>query len=300
MHHHDMTNTISKPTLTDFALMGITAFIWASAFIAIKVVVVETGPLWLAAWRVGIGFVVLLPYALWRGLTLPKSKKVWGLIFITALFNVVLPFFFISWAETKIDAGVTSLLMGAGPLLALLGSHLFTSDDKITFSKGIAVAFGFAGVLTIVGVDAINGLGGSTMLAQIAAITGTLCYTIAGLLVRRINIPPITLASLAFGAGLIQLLIASFVFEGSPKLELTPTVIGALIYLGIVPTAVGQIIRFTLIKKIGYATFSLALNLIPVLGLSMGALLLGEVITLRTFIALALVLTGLLISQLKR
>ncbi len=277
--------------------MGITAFIWASAFIAIKVVVVETGPLWLATWRVAIGFAVLLPYAIWRGLTWPTNPKVWLLIFITALFNVVLPFFFISWAEQQIDAGVTALLMGAGPLLALVGSHFFTSDDKITRYKAIAVVFGFAGVLTIVGIDAFSGLGGTTLIAQLAAITGTFCYTIAGLLVRRIDIPPIPLGCFAFGAGIIQLLIAAFIFEGAPTLDLTPTVVWSLLYLGIIPTALGQILRFTLIKKIGYATFALALNLIPVLGLAMGALLLGEIITLRTLIALVLVLTGLLISR---
>ena len=83
--------------------MGITAAIWASAFVAIKIAVVETGPLWLAAWRVGIGFVVLLPYALWRGLVWPNGANQWLLIFTIALFNVVLPFFLISWAEQEID-----------------------------------------------------------------------------------------------------------------------------------------------------------------------------------------------------
>ena len=188
--------------------------------------------------------------------------------------------------------------MGTGPFLALIGSHFFTTDDKITLPKAIAVAFGFAGVLTIVGGDAIRGLGGNTALAQLSAVCGALCYTIAGLLVRRIDIPPVRLGCLAFGAGVLQLLILAFIFEGSPKLDLTPTAIGALIYLGLFPTALGQILRFTLIKKIGYAVFALALNIIPVIGVSLGALLLGEVITWTTFIALALVLTGLFISQL--
>ena len=39
--------------------MLLTALIWASAFSAIKVVVPESGPLWLAAWRVLIGFLVM-------------------------------------------------------------------------------------------------------------------------------------------------------------------------------------------------------------------------------------------------
>ena len=117
--------------------------------------------------------------------------------------------------------GIASLLMGAGPLMALVGSHMVTSDDRITTSKLIAVAFGFAGVVTIVGIDAINGLGGRTAAAQLAMIVAALCYTVAGLLIRKINIPPISLVCLAFGAGLVQLCIAATFLEGAPKLNLS-------------------------------------------------------------------------------
>ncbi len=277
--------------------MALTAIIWASAFVAIKAVVVETGPLWLAAWRVAIGFVILLPYAIWRGFIWPQNSRMWLFICVTSLFNVVLPFFLISWAEQTIDAGVTSLLMGTGPFLALFGSHIFTSDDKLTVPKLIAVLLGFAGVLTIVGGDAISGLGGQTVWAQLAAVGGALCYTVAGLMVRRINIPPIRLGCLVFGTGMIMLIGAALVFDGAPNIQLSSTVILALLYLGVFPTAIGQILRFTLIKRVGYAAFALALNIIPVIGVGLGALLLGEVITARTFVALALVLSGLFIAR---
>lgn len=277
--------------------MALTALIWASAFVAIKVVVVETGPLWLAAWRVAIGFVILLPYAIWRGFIWPANSRMWLLICVASLFNVVLPFFLISWAEQTIDAGVTSLLMGTGPFLALFGSHIFTSDDKLTAPKLIAVLLGFTGVLTIVGGDAISGLGGQTVWAQLATVCGALCYTIAGLMVRRIDIPPIRLGCLVFGTGMIMLIGAALVFDGAPNIQLSSTVVLALLYLGIFPTAIGQILRFTLIKRVGYAAFALALNLIPVIGVGLGALLLGEVITARTFVALALVLSGLFVAR---
>ena len=294
-----MTSAISKPTPVDYLMMGLTALVWASAFIAIKVVVPETGALWLATWRVLIGFLVLLPYALYRGFIWPKGSKIWWLIAITALFNVVIPFFLISWAEQTIDAGVASLLMGTGPFLALLGSHFSTTDDRITLPKALAVVLGFSGVLVIVGVDAVNDLGGATMLSQLAAICGAMSYVVAGLLIRKIDIPPIRLGCLVLGMGTVFLLVLATLFDGAPTMNLTPIALGSLIYLGLIPTGLGQILRFTLIKKVGYAAFSLSLNLIPVFGVSMGALLLGEVITIRTFIALILVLTGLFASRLK-
>jgi len=47
-----MAVSISKPKPFDYLLMALTAIMWASAFIAMKVVVPETGPLWLATGRV--------------------------------------------------------------------------------------------------------------------------------------------------------------------------------------------------------------------------------------------------------
>ena len=74
---------LSRGEPVDFLMMAVTAIVWASAFIAIKIAVVDTGPVWVAAWRVVIGFAVLLPYALWRGFIWPANRKVWLLIFVT-------------------------------------------------------------------------------------------------------------------------------------------------------------------------------------------------------------------------
>ena len=77
--------TIRRAGPIDVSLLVLVAIIWASAFIAIKIAVPHTGPLWLAAIRVTIGALVLAPYALWRGLVLPDTAKVWGLVVAMAM-----------------------------------------------------------------------------------------------------------------------------------------------------------------------------------------------------------------------
>jgi len=72
--------SIRKPTTGDLGLLLMLAMIWGSAFLAIKVVVPDTGPLWLATIRVVIAFIVLLPFALVKGLVWPKDARQWGLI----------------------------------------------------------------------------------------------------------------------------------------------------------------------------------------------------------------------------
>lgn len=290
--------TIKHATLTDIALIALTALLWASAFVAIKIAVPETGPFWLAAIRVLIGFLVLLPYALYRGFMLPQGRSMWLLVIGMSLLNVVFPFLLISWAELTIDAGVTSLLMGTGPFFALVGSHILTVDDRLTLPKLIGVLCGFTGVLVIVGTDAIEGLG-SNVPAQLACVAGALCYVAAGLLIRRIDIPPGRLACLALGISALVLVALAVWQDGAPPLGLSSQASASLLYLGLLPTGFAYMLRFYLIRKIGYSTFSIGLNLIPVFGVLLGLLLLNEPLTPQVMVALVLVVFGLFIARMK-
>lgn len=290
---------LRKPTALDYTLIIFTAMIWALAFVAIKVAVSELSPLWVAASRVVIGFLVLLPWALYKGFIWPHTRKMWIMVIAMSLLNISIPFFLISWAETTIDAGVTSLLMGVGPFMALLGSHFFTGDDRITLPKLISVVLGFTGVLIIVGGDALNQIGGeSTLTAQLAALLGSMCYVTAGILIRKIDIPPVRLATLALFIGSITLCSAALFIDDIPAMP-SQNVVNAIIFLGVVPTGIAYILRFYIIQTVGYTTFSLGINLIPVFGVFLGAFLLGEELTIGVIMALALILAGLFISRMK-
>lgn len=285
--------TISRASSGDMTLLILVAIIWASAFMAIKIAVPEVGPIWLAAIRVTIGAAALAPYALFKGVVLPSATQVWVLVVIMAVLNVVIPFFLISWAELTIDAGVTSLLMGVGPFLALIGSHMFTSDDKINRRKALGVACGFTGVVTIVGWDALTQLGSDHLLAQLAAIGGCVCYVTAGILIRRIDVPPISLAFLALVIGTIILIALALATDGMLTSLPSSSTLMALIYLGVFPTGIAYILRFYLINKVGYSAFAMSVNLIPVFGILMGVVLLGEPLRPQVMIALVFVLMGL-------
>jgi drug/metabolite transporter (DMT)-like permease len=289
-------DAIRTPTRLDLTMMIVTALIWASGFVAIRVAVPETGPVWLAAIRVGLGFLVLLPYAIWRGMVWPQGSGQWRLIIGMSLLNVVVPFMLISWAGLRLEASVLSLLMGTGPFLALIGSHFLTHDDRLTIRKFFSVFLGFAGILVLVGPSAVAGLGGGSFQAKLAALGATVCYVVAGLLIRRISMPPVRLACLALAIGSAALVPLALVIEGPPAIGLSTPAVAALIYLGLFPTGIAYILRFHLIRTIGYSRFALTINLIPVFGVTLGIVLLGEPLSLNVGIALALVLCGLYIA----
>lgn len=288
---------IRKPTFLDIALLVLVSLIWASAFLAIKVAVRDIGPTWLVAIRVVVGFAAILPWIAWRGIVLPHGGDQWFIVVIVAFLSLIAPFFLISWAELTIDAGVASLLMGMGPFAAMFLSHITTDDDRLNVFKLIAVVLGFFGVLVVIGPSAIDGLG-NQLLAQAAALGGSLCYAVSGVFVRKIkDIPPTRFSGLILGMSSV-VLIPYAVMSGFPDWSaVSDEAVFCLIYLGVFPTALGYILRYHLIRTIGQSYFTLGLNLIPIFGVSLGALILNEPITINLLVALILVVAGLFFAR---
>lgn len=288
---------ITKPTLRDIALLLAIAIIWGSAFSSIKVLVAETGALWGAALRVSFGFLAVLPFLvlLKQQFKLPKNQL--SGIAIVALLNMVIPFILISWALKHIDAGVGSLLLGVTPFIAMIIGHFTTKDERITKGRALAVLFAMTGIAVLVGPQAFQGLGSSAFLAQLAVVASGACYVIAGFVMRRIDLDPVLFTVYALGAGSIMLVAVAWVGAGVPNLALSGTAWINLIWLGIAPTGLAYLMRYWLVRRLGVSTFALAMNAVPIFGILIGALYLGEVIHWTTLLALAFVLCGLMIAR---
>nr|WP_321456696.1 DMT family transporter [uncultured Cohaesibacter sp.] len=290
--------SIRKPTPLDLSLLLFLTLVWASSFISIKVAVPETGPVWLAAIRVCIGFLVLLPWTFYKGLVLPSSGKSWRNLIIISLLNVSVPFMLISWAELTITAGIASLLLGTGPLLSLIFSHLTTHDDKFNKFKVIGILLGFSGIILVVGHEALNTVGTGAVLSMIAVLGASVCYAISGAMIRQVkDIPPTRLATLILGFASCELIVLGLL-NGTPEIgAISGKAWINLAFLGLLPTGLATILRYRLIWAIGASYFSLGMNLIPVFGVILGAQVLSEHIAMTTWIALMLILAGLMVAR---
>ena len=286
---------IRRATPLDLSTLAFVAMLWALAFVAIKVVVPALGAPGVAFARSAIGFLVLLPFVMSGGIEWPRGRAQWLLVGWMALLNITVPFVAISWAETTIDAGVTSLLMGVGPLLAMVGAHYFNDGDRMSAKRLLGVLMGFSGIVLLVGLEAVAGLG-DALAAQGAALGASMCYVVAGLLVRRIDVEPLSLSVLALAIAALSLLPV-FLVVGPGEAPVTMEIVAVTLFLGIFPTGLAYILRFRLIRRIGYATFALGVNLIPVFGVALGVALLGEPLTPSLLAALALVVGGLLVAR---
>ena len=231
------------------------------------------------------------------GFVWPKTSKEWRLVLCIMVLSVTAPFFLISWAETKIDAGMASMLMGVGPFMALLSSHFTTEDDRLSKNKILGALLGFSGILILVGWDVARGLG-DNLLGQGAAILGSASYVVSGLLIRKLGrFPPIQLSAFILGLASIILLTITLLLIGLPTMFYTQNTWLGLIYLGLFPTALGYILRYHLIQTIGISAFATGLNLIPVFGVILGVIFLQEPLTLNILVSLTLIVMGLFIIR---
>ena len=70
-----------------------------------------------------------------------------------------------------------------------------------------------------------------------------------------------------------------------------------LIWLGVVPTGLAYLLRYYIVRRVGVSFFALAMNTVPVFGIIIAAVYLGETIQNSTLIALVLVFLGLAIAR---
>lgn len=289
----------NKPQPLDFLALLALSLMWSSSFLFIKFAVDTLPPQTVAAGRILVAAIVLYVVMRLTKAKLPMDRRSWLFFLVIGFLGNVLPFNMISWAQLTVDSSIASILIGTAPLIGFVLGHLLTEDEKLTRERVIGVVVGFAGLIVLIGPNAILNLG-TNAISQLAIVAGALCYVTSGFIARAM--PGMNAFSRAAGvllmASLIAVPIALFVDQ---PWTLSPSAqsLGALVVLGIFPTAIATVLLFFVIMRVG-ATF-VALNnyLNPVLGVIWGYLFASEIPSLQTYTGLALILGGMIVTQLK-
>ncbi len=277
----------------DLALLFLLGAIWGSSFMLIKVAVATVPPVTIAAGRILLAAVVLVAFVRARGERMPSRAVAWGPFAVIAVLGNAVPFTLIGWGELRVDSGLAAILMGTVPLVTVLLAHLVISDERFTLNKLGGLAVGFAGVVVLVGPDALAGLGDDVR-AQLAIFGAALCYAATTVYVRRLRGVTATVTAAATMVVATVLIVPfSLVIDTPWRLSPTPTAIAAVVALGLIATAGGSLIYFRLIRTTGATFASLVNYLIPPIGVIWGMLVLDEPLSAQAIAALALILCGI-------
>src|SRR6266516_3428743 len=266
------------------------AAIWGASFLFIKVAVRELTPATLITGRLGLAAVTLAliaPAAVGRRETLRQLRESWLWLTVVALVNTAIPFWLLSWGETRIDSGLASIIQASVPIFNAVIAFIAFREVRVTGTRLLGVAVGFVGVALLVGAQPQG-----KVLGALAVVGMAFCYGVGGLLtvryLTRVRPIVVALASTSF-ATLVWLPVG--VAEAPTHTPGWKT-IGSVVALGIPGTALAYLLFFALISGAGAAYTSLVTYLIPPIALAYGAIFLGERFGAAAFGGMALILAG--------
>ena len=289
--------------LINWLRLGALGMIWGSSFMAVSIAINGFGPISVAAGRIAIGAAILFLLVRSMGLSLPSIReKDGGKICITGglmgVMSMALPFFLLSWGQLYVASGFAGVTMAAVPLLVLPLAHFLVAGEHLTPRKALGFLVGFAGVIVLIGLDAFKSSGlGLEPLARLACFGAAACYAFGGIITKLApKVDPFAFAAAATMLATAIIVPVAIALEG--VLSAYPTIPTlAVVFLGVVPTAMANLLLVSVIRSAGPSFFSLVNYQVPIWSVVFGATFLSEKLPAQTFFALGLILMGLLITQ---
>jgi drug/metabolite transporter (DMT)-like permease len=292
----------------DWVMLASLVAMWGSSFMFIKLGIATVPTSTLVAARLILGAAILLLIMTMRGARLPplscEQWKVWGSYTILALLGNCIPFTTITWGQQRTDSALAGILMAVMPLATMVLAHFFVSGEHMTRSRVIGFILGFAGIVVLMGPSAFDGIAGQPLatLSQAAILFGALCYAgnsvLTRILARGDDVLVASTAMLVI-ASVIALPVALAV-DRPWQVEASAVSLWAILWLGVGPTAIATVVYFKLIASAGPTFMSLVNYMSPAVAVFLGVALLGETPGLHAYVALALILMGIAVSQWRR
>lgn len=289
------------PRPADWLMVAALGLVWGSTFMVLELALRGITPFWLAAGRIGFASVlmVLVWGAMgWRLFKDPVGKGDWGAVLAVGAMSSAVPFMAISWGQQYVTSGFAGVSMASVALMVLPLAHFLVPGERLTLRKGFGFAVGFVGVVILIGGQAFDSSGaGLEWAGRLACLFAAGCYAVSSVLVRKLPaVDPIGLATILLLIGSAIVIPAAWVIEGPPPRPSVETA-GWLILLGLVPTAGANLLRVLVIRSAGPTFMSLTNYQVPVWSVIMGAVFLAEPLPHSLLWALALILTGVALSQ---
>ena len=290
------------PTLTldskSIPMLLLLAAVWGGSFFFGEVALREVPPLTLTLHRVIWAVPILVLIVLFKGISVPRSPRIWGAYLVMGALNNAIPFSLLFWGQTQIESGLVSILNGTTAMFAAVVAGLLLPDEALTAKKVIGAGLGIAGVAFIMGPSVLTNFNLSN-LAQLAILGATLSYAFAGVWGKTAlagQLPLMNALGMLIGSTVLMIPIV-LVFDGLPNLALSLGVWGALIGMAVLSTALAYFLYFAILVRAGAANLLLVTLLIPPVAIGLGAVFLDERIGIEAWIGFAIIGLGFAVTD---
>jgi drug/metabolite transporter (DMT)-like permease len=280
-----------------WAMIGAMSLVWGSAFLLIEIGLRSFPPVTLAFLRFALAapFMVVMLHLMKE--RLPTDAASWRRLFVLGALNAALPMMLFFWGQQYLTSGYASVLNATTPLWGVLVAHVLTQDEKATPLRLFGVLLGLAGMIVMVGPDALGGLT-QNLLEQIACLISTVFYGFAAVYGRKLGQARMTPLAVATGhvitAALLLLPIMLIVDQPWTLSAPGNDSLLAVIALAIPATAIPYLLYFKVIDRAGASNAMLVALILPVVAIFLGIVFLDESLTSGQIAGSALIALGLL------
>ncbi len=258
--------------------------LWGIPYLLIRVAVTDYHPVVVAWARAALGALVLLPFALRRGVWSGFGNLTWLMVYTLA--EIGAPWVLIGYAERHVPSSWAGLIVALTPIIAAaLG--MAVAGERLGGCRILGLGLGLAGVAALLGLG-----GGPVQAGPILALgLSALGYALGPLIVARrlsgADPTAVVVASLLIAT----VIYAPFAARHWPD-RITADATAAVVALALLCTALAFRLLFALVAEVGPARATIVAYINPAVATLLGVAVLDEPVFPGLIAGIGLILAG--------
>ncbi|MFB6143495.1 MAG: DMT family transporter [Halorientalis sp.] len=278
------------------ALFVLLAGLWGTAFVAIKAGLAYLPPVLFAAVRYDVAGLLMLGSAAWAtDRWRPRTRPEWLLVGVAGTLLIAAYHAFLFVGEQGTTSAAAAVVVSLSPVLTTGFARVFLPTERLTVPGLVGLALGLVGVAVLAAPDPATLLAGDVV-AEGLVFLAVLSFSLGSVLTRRLetDLPLPTMEAWAMLVGAVQMHAVSTALPGEALAAVTLSVeaVVAVAYLSVGASAVGFLVYFDLLDRLGPVEINLVSYVAPVFAAAVGFLWLGEVVDAATVGGFVLIVAG--------
>jgi drug/metabolite transporter (DMT)-like permease len=278
--------------------------IWGSTYLGIRVAVETMPPFLMAGMRFAVAGIVIFAYLRAKGLPWPRASQ-WKDQIIIGIFLLLGGNAVVSWAELRTPSGITSLILGASPLIMVFLDWIRPGGKRPTGVVIAGVVVGIAGVGLLLGPDAIPVGDRPPAIYLVAILLSSISWWTGSLYSKHISsgTPLLMASAMQMVSGSICMLFTGIILgdgRGFHFAEVTSRSWVAFAYLIVMGSIVAFPVYVWLLEHSTPAKVSTYAYVNPVVAVFLGWIILGEPMNGRIVLASAIIIGAVAIITIRK
>jgi drug/metabolite transporter (DMT)-like permease len=280
---------------TGFLFLGVTSIGWAVNWAAIKILLREWPPLFSRGISGVAAGIILAGVAVGFGESLRIPRRGIVPLLFAAFTNVFAWMGFSTMAMKYLAVSEGTLLVYTMPIWATLFAWPILGT-RPSLRDFVALLLGLSGLIVLLGAHGL-GLGPDKLVGIVLALASAILFALGGVMTKSpLPIAPTALVAWQVGLGCLPMIVLGLLFEHPDLGAISSSGGTVLIYMVLGPMGVCYLTWFAALRRLPAATAAIGTLAVPIIGVIVAAIVLGEPLGIREALAMALTLAGVALA----